>query len=67
MPEEPQPQKRWRIDYFREGERVGCTPWADSLEETIKVAQGGLIRHRCDFARIIDVDGRGVEVWSGRN
>ena len=55
---------RYRIDYFKEGVAKGSTPWAGTLDDVRKIAQDGLIRHDSDFARIIDVDGSGVEVDS---
>ena len=55
----------YKIEYFKEGQNIGDTPWEASLDETIKVAEDGLIRHRADFFRIIDVDGSGGEVASG--
>ena len=57
----------YRIEYFREGREIGTTPWAQSLDDTIRVARDGLVRHQADFARIVDVDGSGAEVWSGRH
>ncbi|MDE2182177.1 MAG: hypothetical protein KGJ78_04070 [Alphaproteobacteria bacterium] len=54
------------IEYYKEGVKAGDTPWNGTFEETKKVARDGLIRHDCDFARIIDVDGSGAEIWSER-
>jgi hypothetical protein len=44
---------------------AGSTPHPGSQHETEKFAKDGMIRHRADFYRIIDV-GSNAEVASGR-
>jgi hypothetical protein len=53
------------IEYFKETKKIGSTPWADSIDATIRVAEDGLKKHDADFYRIID-DSSGAEVESGR-
>ena len=55
----------FRIDYYKEGLMAGSTPHPGPQQETEKFAKDGLIRHRVDFYRIIDVDSH-AEVASGR-
>jgi hypothetical protein len=57
----------FRIDYYREGLLAGSTPHPGPQHETEKFAKDGLIRHRADFYRIIDVGGGNAEVASGRH
>ena len=55
------------IEYFQEGRLLAPQPWrSDSLEDAIGHATSQMIVHNADFARIMDVDGSGAEVWSGR-
>jgi hypothetical protein len=56
----------FRIDYYKEGGWAGSTPHPGPQHETEKFAKDGLIRHRADFYRIIDVGGSNAEVASGR-
>jgi hypothetical protein len=44
---------------------AGSTPHPGPQQETEKFAKDGLVRHRADFFRIIDVDSN-AEVASGR-
>ena len=55
----------FRIDYYKEGLLAGSTPHPGPQNETEKFAKDGLIRHRADFYRIIDVASN-AEVASGR-
>jgi hypothetical protein len=55
----------FRIDYYKEGLMAGSTPHPGPQQEAEKFAKDGLIRHRADFYRIIDVDSN-AEVASGR-
>jgi hypothetical protein len=55
----------FRIDYYKEGLLAGSTPHPGPQHETEKCAKDGMIRHRADFYRIIDV-GSNAEVASGR-
>jgi hypothetical protein len=58
----------FNIEYYREGRLLSSQPWkAASLQDAIAHAKSQMVIHRADFARIIDVDGSGAEVWSGRN
>lgn len=57
----------YRIEYFKDGQLVRSVPWAQSLELTRKVAKVGLIQHDVDTYRIIDINGSGAEVASGRS
>ena len=45
------------IKYYKDGKLIGSTPWAGSLENTVKVARDGLIRHKAEVAQIVDDDG----------
>lgn len=54
----------YRIEYFKDAVLIGTTPWSGTLDEVKKVADGGLVRHNADMARIIDVGGSGAEVDS---
>ena len=54
----------FRIDYFKEGLLAGSTPHPGPQHETEKFAKDGMIRHRADFYRIVDV-GSNAEVASG--
>lgn len=53
----------YNIQYFLDGQKIGSTPWADTLAKTKQVARDGLIRHKADMARIIN-DETGAEVDS---
>jgi hypothetical protein len=55
----------FRIDYFKEGLLAGSTPHPGPQDETENFAKDGMIRHRADSYRIIDV-GSNAEVASGR-
>jgi hypothetical protein len=55
----------FRIDYYKEGEFAGSTPHPGPELMTETFAKDGLVRHRADFYRIIDVDSN-AEVVSGR-
>lgn len=48
------------IEYTKEGQNLGSTPWAGSLEKTKQVAQDGLIRNGAVIARIIDDETRKI-------
>ena len=55
------------IEYRREGRLLAHQPWqAESLEDAAGHARRQMIVHNADFARMIDVDGSGAEVWSER-
>jgi hypothetical protein len=56
----------FRIDYYKEGLLAGSTPHPGPQHDTEKFAKDGLIRHRADFYRIIEVGGSNAEVASGR-
>jgi hypothetical protein len=56
----------YRIEYFKEGALVIAVPWTGSLDDTIEIAKSAVVSRGVDFARIMDVDGSGAEVWSGR-
>jgi hypothetical protein len=51
--------------YLPYGLLAGSTPHLGPQLETEKFAKDGLIRHRADFYRIIDVGGSYAEVASG--
>lgn len=54
----------YRIRYYdKGGAEIGSAPWADSLESTKRIAQGGLIRHNAASARIFDEDQNNRQVW----
>lgn len=52
----------FRIDYFREGTKVGAVPCPKSLDDVFKDAATGLVKHNADLARILDMDKKGKEV-----
>jgi hypothetical protein len=54
------------VEYYKDGVRRGSSPHAGPLENAKLFAEDGLIRHGADFARIMDVDGSGAEIWSVR-
>jgi hypothetical protein len=58
-------QMAFRIEYFREGLLAGSTPHPGPQDETENFAKAGMIRHRADFYRIIDVASN-TQVASGR-
>jgi hypothetical protein len=55
----------FRIDYYKEDLMAGSTPHPGPQHEAEKFAKDGMIRHRADLYRIIDV-GSNSEVASGR-
>jgi hypothetical protein len=55
------------VEYYREGRLLASQPWqGSSLAACQKHARNQMMIHTSDFARIIDVDGSGEEVWSER-
>jgi hypothetical protein len=54
------------IEYYKNGKLIGSTPWAASLEKTVKVATDGLIRHEAEYARIVDDDGNEAAMVNSR-
>ena len=52
------------VEYYREGVKKGSSPHAGPLENAKMFAEDRLLRHDADFARIIDVEGSGAEIWS---
>lgn len=57
----------FNIEFYREGRLLGASPWPNSFEKAVAHARSYAKIHRADFARIVDVDGSGAEVWSERN
>ncbi len=54
----------YRIRYYdKDSKEIGSTPWAESLEQTKRVAQDGLIQHSAASARIFDEDQNNRKVW----
>ena len=54
----------YRIRYYdADAKEIGSAPWAESLEQTKRVAQDGIIRHRAASARIFDEDQNNRKVW----
>ena len=52
------------VEYQKDGVKKGSSPHAGPLENAIMFAEAGLARHDVDFARILDVDSGGAEIWS---
>ena len=52
------------IVYHRIAEEAGRAPWAGALEDTVRVARDGLLRHNAD--RFIIFDDRGQVVATGQ-
>jgi hypothetical protein len=52
------------VEYYKNGVKTGSSPHAGPLENAKLFAEDGLRRHDVDSARIIDIDGSGVEIWS---
>jgi hypothetical protein len=52
------------IVYHTNAEEVGRAPWAGALEDTVRVARDGLLRHNAD--RFIIFDDRGQVVATGQ-
>ena len=46
----------FKVQYFRDGKKIGETPWAAAQGEMVKFARDGLIRHDGDMAVILDMD-----------
>lgn len=57
----------YRIDYFKETTKIASLTSDASQEATEQVAKEGMGERGADFYRIIDVDGSGAEVASGRS
>lgn len=55
----------YAIEYFREGEKIGLTPWAASLDFLIEAARFGLDEFGADYFRIVTVSSQGAEVRPG--
>ena len=55
----------FQIDYYKGGLLAGSTPHPGPQDEIENFAKDGMIRHRADFYRIIDVASN-AEVASGR-
>jgi|HubBroStandDraft_6_1064221.scaffolds.fasta_scaffold5571423_1 hypothetical protein len=54
----------YRIRYYdKDGTEIESAPWAESIEQTKRVAQAGLIRHKAASARIFDEDQNDRQVW----
>jgi hypothetical protein len=57
----------YTVEYYREGRLLTGQPWqGPSLAACQAHARNQMMIHKSDFARIIDVDGSGAEVWSER-
>ena len=56
----------FRIEFYKDGSRFGERPVPGTLEDAKRQAKEGLVTHGADFARVIDQDGSGAEVWSVR-
>jgi hypothetical protein len=57
----------YSIEYFRDTRKLAAVPWkASDLDTCITHARNQMMIHKADFARIIDVDRSGAEVWSER-
>lgn len=54
------------IEFYEQGNKIGETPAPGSEEEAREHARQGLVTHKADFARVIDADAGGAEVWSVR-
>ncbi|WP_155935300.1 hypothetical protein [Methylobacterium sp. 10] len=52
------------IEFYEQGNKIGETPAPGSEDEAREHAKQGLVTHKADFARIVDVDADGAEVWS---
>ena len=57
----------YSIEYYRESQVFGSDPWPGSLQKGIAHAEDEMKSRRADFVRIIDADGSGTEIWSGRS
>jgi hypothetical protein len=54
----------YRIRYYdRDAKEIGSAPWAESLEQTKRVAQIGIVEHNAVSARIFDEDQNNRKVW----
>lgn len=52
------------VEYYKDGVKRGGSPHAGPLENAKMFAEDGSARHDYDFARILDADGSGTEIWS---
>jgi hypothetical protein len=54
----------YRIRYYdRDAQEIASEPWAESLEQTKRVAQNGLAEHKATSASIFDEDQNNRKVW----
>ena len=53
---------RLRIDYFRDGVKVGSVPCPGTLDDALRAVNGGMIKLDADVARILDMDKNGKEI-----
>ena len=53
---------RLRIDYFRDGVKVGSVPSPGTLDDALRAVNGGMIKLDAEVARILDMDKNGKEV-----
>lgn len=56
------PGMAYRIEYFSNGVLVGAVPCPKSLIDARLNARRGLKLHKAEFAKIVDMDARGVVV-----
>ncbi|HXQ14358.1 MAG TPA: hypothetical protein VN814_07030 [Caulobacteraceae bacterium] len=54
----------YRIRYYdKDAKEIGSAPWAESLEQTKRVAQDGIIKLSAASASIFDEDQNNRKVW----
>jgi hypothetical protein len=52
------------VEYYKDGVKKWSSPHAGPMENAKMFAEDGLTRHQVDFARIIEMEGSGAEIWS---
>ena len=54
----------YRIRYYdKDSVEIDSAPWAGSLEQTRRVAEDGIVRHKAASVRIFDEDQGNRKVW----
>jgi hypothetical protein len=54
----------YRIRYYdKDAVEIDSAPWAGSLEQTRRIAEDGIVRHKAASVRIFDEDQGNRKVW----
>jgi hypothetical protein len=52
------------VEHYKDGVKKRSSPHAGPMENAKMFAEDGLTRHQADFARIMDMEDSGAEIWS---